>query len=191
MEMISPLRKHQSLEWTRMLGSYMTVARLLNTKTSLFYKEYGIRKAQPKDSALIKEFIQKRLLEKGGVGVDNLYYDRELFDIYEAYDTKHAFFWVLVSRGAIIGTIGLRKKQDLEASANLTKLYIQKGAECHIHSLLNMALSTAKKMNVHTVEIWTEARDHDIQEALKEAAFRKTTAADGKVHYSFQFDDIA
>ena len=152
---------------------YHSVSGFFTDKLSKVKGSFNLRKAQKKDNPAIKELIQRSLLNKGGIGNDQLYYDTELSEIYEAYDHAGAFFSVLTFKEEIIATVGIRSTQQEAGKCEIKKLYVNReySGQGHEERLIEFALEKASAMAYSSCEFSIESRDADLAAILLKRGF--------------------
>ena len=129
-------------------AGYDQIKRSLTTRIARLTSQYRIRKVKEKDNSIVSELIRNVLLEQGGIGIESLYYDRELNGIFEYYDTPNNSFYVVTFQKEVVGTMGIVKSRHGDPNkqnCELRKFYLKKehrgrgyGKEM-LRSLLNEA----------------------------------------------------
>ncbi len=157
----------------KFLGSYLQAAKFLNTTFNAIPNTYFVRKVKASDSYLVKCFIQKVLIQRGGVGIDKLYYDKDLADIHQAYNKENCHFWVLTKKGDIKGTLGM---EMIGRKACLTKFYVDHDSMDHGLSLIKMAQSAAKRAKLEELSVVIDSNDSKITEMLRATSFSLSTS---------------
>ena len=144
MNKTTSLQRNYGLGWYTINEKCNAVIAELKDKWISSQGTFNIRQIKPKESFSTKEFIQKTLIEKGGIGFHKLYYDAELIDLYDSFNEKGAGFWLLMNKDQIVGTIGLRTDPNTRIGV-ISKLYLKNEASAHAVSLLKVAQSFAKR----------------------------------------------
>jgi putative acetyltransferase len=135
---------------------------------------FKIRKAEPDDTALIKEIIFSVLLEYK-LSPDEQGKDSDLNDIEETYFNRGGFFGVLEDRNKrLVGTFGLCcvSKEIYE----LRKMYLIKevrGLGCG-KLILNYAIQLAKESNIKLIQLETISVLKEAILLYKKLGFKET-----------------
>ncbi|MEO9806115.1 MAG: GNAT family N-acetyltransferase [Reichenbachiella sp.] len=104
--------------------------------------QYKLRKIKSTDDEKVKELIQKILLERGGLGIESLYYDSELISLTEHYQKEKNRFNVLTLHGEIVGTVGIGSTAKSD-TCEIKKLYLHK--DCRSKGLGKVLFTQALK----------------------------------------------
>ena len=108
---------------------YDQIKRSISSRVARMTSQYKIRKIKEKDNHVVRDLIRNILLEKGGIGIENLYYDRELDGLFEYYNTPNNYFSVLMHQKDIVGTMGIVKSRHgdpQKQNCELKKFYLKK-----------------------------------------------------------------
>lgn len=109
--------------------NYKAVVNDVIENVSNITADYKVRKIKEKDEQVVKELIKGILLEKGGIGVESLYYDKELSELYEYYTIQGRSFHVLTYKKEIIGTIAISPCSRSGSDSNICeikKMYLKR-----------------------------------------------------------------
>ncbi len=143
-----------------------------------FKQTYQIRKLQAKDNWAARDIVHKALLQRGGVGIDQFYYDKELSDLYSHYNWSDSFFAVLTHKKEIIGTVGIRPVEEKPSqfstvSCEIKKLHVSNkfSESSHRDRLLAFALKRAHEMGFNSFEVLVDDRDFSLDKLLQSRGF--------------------
>gem|GEM_PF-4129834 len=167
--------------WSILFQKSVQLAELLlgdlSDQFSNLSKRFNLRKIQKKDNMAIKELIQKILIQRGGVGVDSLFYDPELIDICDSYYQQDSYFAVLTYRKEVVGGVGLKPAYDeVEPPSDiceLKKLYLHKDYRNKGQGkyMFDFALKKAKSLGYKSIKVETERRNENFLEFLLREQF--------------------
>ena len=121
--------------------------------------------------------IQKILIQRGGIGVDSLFYDPELLDICDSYYQADSYFGVLTYRKEVVGGVGIKPAQDeLDPPSDiceLKKLYLHKAYRNKGQGkyMFEFAMKKAKDLGFKTIKVETERRNENFLEFLLREEF--------------------
>lgn len=133
---------------------------------------HHVRQILPKDNLVARAFIQKTLMSRGGVGMDKLYYDAELSDIYEAYSGEDRNFFVITLGNEIIGTLGIAvSKKSYEDVCEFKKVYALDNKKDLLMRLVQKGLHWARKCRYTYCLAEVEYRNVELQDALSAHGF--------------------
>lgn len=162
------LRRINDTTLGRFFGSYLQAAQSINNTFTLTQDQFTARKIKPTDSETVKYFIQKMLIKKGGVGIDERYYDSDLTDVFHTFSAGKNGFWALAKKGEIYGTLGLKSRGE---EGVLSKFYLEQEAMGHAEQLLKMAQSAAKRHGMKQLRMAIDASDAATKEIITAADF--------------------
>ncbi|MEO9966610.1 MAG: GNAT family N-acetyltransferase [Reichenbachiella sp.] len=136
--------------------------------------QYKLRRIRPQDDEKVSELIKKILLERGGLGIESLYYDRELSCLSEYYTRDMSRFNVLTYQEEIIGTVGIGRTEQ-ENICEIKKLYLHKDSR---HKglgkvLFNNALTQASRMGYEHCQVTMEIRNESFYSFLLKNGFKE------------------
>ena len=136
--------------------------------------QYKMRKIKPNDDLQVRELIQKILLERGGLGIESLYYDRELISISDHYRDEKSRFKVLTYKGAIVGTIGIGATSNADTCV-IKKLYVHKDSRNKGFGkvLFTQALKQAFHFGYKYCDVAIELRNEDFYSFLLKNGFKE------------------
>ncbi|TXN35439.1 GNAT family N-acetyltransferase [Flagellimonas hymeniacidonis] len=87
--------------------------------------EVVIREITPDDNAQVAQVVRKVLLEMGVPKIGTAYADKALDDMYGAYNTAKATYFVVEDNGQIIGCAGIAQLDNYEGNVcELQKMYL-------------------------------------------------------------------
>ncbi len=109
----------------------------------------------------------------------------DLLDIRRSYQQSGGEFWIALSDGKVIGTIGLIIKENY--CAIMKKFFVKKEFRSHKVglSLYNELLKYAVSKNIHHIILDTPAVASTSHIFYEKAGFRKIGAADLPIEYSY------
>ncbi len=109
----------------------------------------------------------------------------DLLDIYHSYQQNGGEFWIALSGGRVIGTIGLMLKENY--CAVMKKFFVEKAFRSQKVglSLYNELLKFAVSKGVHHILLDTPAVAHASHRFYEKAGFRKIGATELPVPYSY------
>lgn len=143
-----------------------------------FKQVYQIRKLQLKDNWAARDIIHKALLQRGGVGIDQFYYDKELSDLHSHYNWSDTYFAVLTHKKEIIGTVGIRPVEEKPAqfstnSCEIKKLHVSNKFpdSGHRERLVDFALKRAQEMGYSSFEMLVDDREYTLEKLLQNRGF--------------------
>lgn len=129
-EKLTPLLTQQVLSYVgKAAEGYEYKFRKVVDQISTLTQQYKFRQIKQKDNHVVRDLIKKILLERGGIGIESLYYDRELDNIFDFYNMPGHHFGVMVYKKEIIGTAGIGKTNFFDnnnESCELKKFYLRK-----------------------------------------------------------------
>ena len=174
--------------YQKALNTYHSIVGTLFDKISNINGTFNLRKVQPSDNSMVRGLIQRLIIKKGGIGLDNLYYDPELIDIYESYDRPGSTFEVLTYHNEVIGTIGLRPGSSSIKSCELQKLYVDSefGTQGHERELIQLALSRATDMGYVQCFIEIDYQEVALEQILLDEGFEQVESR-GKRRLVYKF----
>lgn len=166
-------------------GSHYSYLSNLNHKISNFLQtipsigtKYKLRKVAENDNWEVKGLIQKILLERGGIGVESLYYDRELDHLFDVYNSKGHLFNVLIYDNEIVGTVGLGpvSLDGYEAVCEIRKLYLHREYRNQGQGkmMFEKGVKQARKMGYKKCLVTIEKRNVQFYEFLVANGFKLT-----------------
>ncbi len=109
----------------------------------------------------------------------------DLLDINRSYQQNGGEFWIALSDGKVIGTIGLMVKG--QQCAILKKFFVKKEFRSQKigFALYNELLKYAKSIGVHRIILDTPSVAHESHKFYKKAGFRKISIEELPVLYSY------
>src|SRR5689334_15263788 len=115
----------------------------------------SIRGYRPGDEDGINAVIKSVFDEYGWLWDPNSE-NRDTYDIEAHYHQKGGGFWVLEEDGAIIGTVGLRGKED--GLCTLYRVYVPSvhRGKGHGRTLFRFAVDEARRRGFKNMEIWSD-----------------------------------
>lgn len=147
-------------------------------------RSYKMRSVIPKDNCYVKDLIHKILLERGGIGIESLYYDKELLNIADYYQLPMHRFNVLIHMKEIVGTVGIgpstHKSFDSKVTCEVKKLYLHKDNrnQGQGKQMFNSALSQAKQMGFQQCVVKIEKREEQFLFFLLKEGFEQVIEKD-------------
>ncbi|MFY0628144.1 MAG: GNAT family N-acetyltransferase [Reichenbachiella sp.] len=145
---------------------------------------FRMRKVIPKDNEYVKELIHKILLERGGIGIESLYYDKELINIADYYQLPMHRFNVLIHKKEIVGTVGIGPSThhsfDPKITCEVKKLYLHKDNrnQGQGKSMFNSALKQAEEMGYEQCIVKIEKREEQFLYFLLKEGFEQVLEKD-------------
>ncbi len=151
---------------------------------SIMTATFKMRRVIPKDNSYVKELIQKILIERGGVGSEALYYDKELLNIADYYGLPGHRFNVLLHKKQIVGTVGIgpstHESFDPKKTCEVKKLYLRKEyrSQGQGKTMFRHALAQAKHMGYAQCVIKIEKREEQFLYFLLKEGFEQVIERD-------------
>ena len=155
---------------------------------NLISKNYRIRKVNQNDDYKIRELIQSILLERGGLGIDSLYYDKELNSIFDNYKKEGYQFNVLTKKKEIVGSVGIGPSTcshfDSATTCEIKKLYLHKDSRNlgYGKALFIDAFRRAKKLGYKSCTVTIENRNEQFSTFLINNGFEIEKTDCGEPH---------
>lgn len=142
--------------------------------------QYKLRKIKSADDPKVRTLIQKILLERGGLGIESLYYDNELISLSEHYQKEKSRFNVLTFQGEIVGTVGIGPTVKAN-TCEIKKLYLHK--DCRSKGLgkvlFAQALKQAFLLGYQYCEVSIELRNEAFHTFLGKNGFKELPHTSG------------
>ena len=91
-KLTTAISKFYSAPLFKTLNMFSSAIESLEAQRASASHKCKMRKLKEEDARAVKELIQKILLERGGIGIGSLYYDKELDYIFDIYKSKNHLF---------------------------------------------------------------------------------------------------
>lgn len=116
------------------------------------------RKIKPQDNEKIKIVIRKALSEYGGNRPGTAYYDKEIHNMFEAYNNNSGVYFIATDSDKIIGGGGIQKlKDNNDNTCELQKVYLDKNyrGQGIGRKILELCIEFAEKLNYDAIYLET------------------------------------
>lgn len=160
---------------------YQSIVDNISVGMSSIRSKYKMRKLKANEAHVVNELIKSILLERGGVGFESLYYDKELSALYEYYNCKGHLFQVLTYESEIVGTIAIgpsRIEGQEYQVCEIKKTYLKRAfrGTGQGQYMMQTALKAAGKLGYKSCIIEIENRNVALIDACKSFGFKETMA---------------
>lgn len=161
--------------------SYQSIFDNVSSSFSNISSKYKMRKLKSDEAHIVNELIKSILLERGSIGFESLYYDKELSALYDYYNCKGHLFQVLTHQNDIVGTIAIgpsRIEGQEYQVCEIKKTYLKRAFRGlgQGNFMMESALKAASKLGYKSCIIEIENRNSALIEACKSYGFKETIA---------------
>lgn len=90
---------------------------------------YEIRTIQPTDNAALAAVIKTALEEQGNNKPGTIYYDPQLYEMFQGYQTADSIYYVVIEHGTLLGGCGIARIPNQSGNyCELQRMFLKKEA---------------------------------------------------------------